>query len=68
MIEDHLQVFMLAGGAISWESKKQTTVSSTEAEYMASSSAAKEAVYLSNLMAEIGYFNKNKYIVLKTDN
>jgi len=40
-------VFMMSGGAVSWESKKQQTValSSTEAEYMALSEATKEAVY-----------------------
>lgn len=46
---------MLAGSAFSWESKKQDTValSSTEAEYMAISSAAKEAVYLRKLLSEL---------------
>lgn len=40
-------VFMLANGAISWQSKKQSTValSSVEAEYMASTVAAKEALW-----------------------
>ncbi|KAI8424616.1 hypothetical protein MSG28_003049 [Choristoneura fumiferana] len=47
--------FMLSGGAISWESKKQKTValSSTEAEYMGISEACKEAIYLRNLQFEI---------------
>jgi hypothetical protein len=41
-------VFMLGGAAISWGSKKQTSValSSTEAEYIATAHAAKEAVWL----------------------
>jgi hypothetical protein len=41
-------VFMLRGGAISWGSKKQTSValSSTEAEYVAAAYAAKEAIWL----------------------
>lgn len=49
--------FFLAGGAISWESKKQPSValSSTEAEYMALSQASKEAVYLRNLIMELGF-------------
>lgn len=40
-------VFMLAGGAISWSSKKQSSValSSTEAEYIAAAHAAKEVIH-----------------------
>jgi hypothetical protein len=40
-------VFLLAGGAVSWQSKKQTTValSSVEAEYMAMTQAGKEALW-----------------------
>ncbi len=42
-------VFMIAGGPVCWRSKKQSIVatSSCEAEYIASCSAAKEAVWLS---------------------
>jgi hypothetical protein len=48
-------VFMYAGAAVSWECRKQRTValSSTEAEYMAISDAAKEAVYLKGLVGEL---------------
>jgi hypothetical protein len=40
-------VFLSAGGAITWKSKKQTTItlSSTEAEYVALSEAAREACW-----------------------
>ena len=46
---------MLAGGAVSWSSKKQTSValSSTEAEYIASVHAAKEAIWLKRLLRDI---------------
>lgn len=47
--------FTMSGSAISWQSRKQKTVSlsSTEAEYTALSEAAREAVYLRNLFHEI---------------
>ena len=49
-------VFKFCQAAISWSSKKQTTValSSCEAEIMAASEAAKEAVYISRLGQELG--------------
>eukprot|EP00795_Rhopilema_esculentum_P007133 gene7133-biopygen8536 len=49
-------VFMMAGGAISWLSQKQSTValSTVEAEYIALSKAAQEVVWLKQLFREIG--------------
>jgi hypothetical protein len=49
-------LFQLHGGTITWHSSKQKSValSSAEAEYMAVSDAAKEAVWISGLLAEIG--------------
>eukprot|EP00171_Calliarthron_tuberculosum_P002309 IDg2309t1 len=43
--------FIMCGGAISWKSKKQGCVaqSSAEAEYMALSASAKEAIWLSKI-------------------
>ena len=48
-------VFLAAGGAISWRSKKQTCVatSTCEAEYIASCFAAKDAIWLSRLLADL---------------
>lgn len=63
--------FMLAGASIAWESHKQHTValSSTEAEYMALTSAAKEAVYLRNFLTELGFQSLvNQPIILHGDN
>ncbi|KAJ9545928.1 hypothetical protein OSB04_025635 [Centaurea solstitialis] len=48
-------VFTLNGGAISWKSSKQDTIadSTTEAEYIAASDAAKEAVWLRNYLSDL---------------
>jgi hypothetical protein len=49
-------VFTMAGAPISWCSKRQNTIalSSCEAEYMAMTQAAKEAIWLLRLVHEIG--------------
>ena len=49
-------VFVLNGGAVSWKSSKQDTVtsSSTEAEYIAASEAVKEAVWIRNFLIALG--------------
>jgi hypothetical protein len=49
-------VFLSAGAAISWSSKKQRSValSTTEAEYVAMSEACKEAIWLQRLMDDLG--------------
>lgn len=61
-------VFKLGGAAIAWESKKQRTValSSTEAEYMGLSEAAKEAIYLKSLLREL--LGKSFTVALYNDN
>ena len=48
-------LFQIAGGPISWRSKKQDTValSTAEAEYVALSSAAQETVWLRRLISEL---------------
>ena len=50
-------VFIAAGGAITWWSKRQTftALSTTEAEYVALSEAAREAYWLRNLHEELGF-------------
>ena len=47
----------MAGGAITWFSKKQsiTAMSTTEAEYIALSEAAREVYWLRNLFFELGF-------------
>jgi len=48
-------VFLIDGGAVSWSSKKQelVTLSTTEAEYVAVTHAAKEAIWLCQLIGEV---------------
>ena len=62
-------VFLAAGGAITWKSKKQTSIalSSTEAEYVALSEAAREACWLRNFYEELGYPQEFP-ITIKGDN
>lgn len=52
-------VFCLSNGPISWSSKKQPTIalSTTEAEYMAMSSAVQEALWLTGLLSELYIVN-----------
>ncbi|KAL0451228.1 UNVERIFIED_CONTAM: Retrovirus-related Pol polyprotein from transposon RE2 [Sesamum latifolium] len=49
-------VFKLNGGVVPWKSSKQDTTadSTTEAEYIAASGAAKEAVLMKNYIQELG--------------
>ena len=49
-------VFTLNGGAVSWKSSKpeMTVDSTTEAEYIATSDAAKEAVWIWKFVTELG--------------
>jgi hypothetical protein len=57
--------FMLAGGCISWCSKKQATValSSTEAEYIAATQAAKEAIWLRTFLKELHIVQKSATLI-----
>lgn len=63
-------LFILAGGAISWSSKRQssTALSSTEAEYMAAAHATKEAIWLRSFLIEIGRLSIPYAVPLLIDN
>ena len=58
-------LFTLSGSAISWRSTLQSTValSSTEAEYMAAAEAVKEAIWLRNLVQELGLQQEDNSVV-----
>jgi hypothetical protein len=60
-------VFKLAGAPISWRSKAQPTVavSSTEAEYMAACDSAREALWLRQVMADLGFPQSNASIIFE---
>jgi len=49
-------IFLVVGGPISWESKKQETValSTVEAEYMAFPQAITQALWISKYLRKIG--------------
>ncbi len=58
-------IFKICGGAVLWNSKKQPTIalSSTEAEYMSATQAAKEAVWLRQLLKDMRYKQKGPTIL-----
>src|SRR5277367_6413321 len=49
-------VFLMAGGPVTWSSKRQTTVaiSTVEAEYVAMSRCAQQMVWMHNWLSEVG--------------
>ena len=64
-------VFTLGGGSVVWRSIKQSSIadSTMEAEYIAASEAAKEAVWLKNFLSDLEVVpNMDKPITLYCDN
>lgn len=61
--------FCLASGVVTWASQRQrlVTLSTTEAEYVAAATAAKEAVWLRKLLKDLGRMGDDP-IVLFLDN
>ena len=57
-------LFTFAGGAISWQSKVQKCValSTTEAEYIAATEAAKEMLWMKRFVQELGLM-QDEYVV-----
>ena len=58
-------VFTCNGGVFSWKSSKQDTTadSTTEAEYITASDAAKEAVWVKKFVTELGVVHSIKSVV-----
>jgi len=56
---------MVGGGAISWTSKLQPTValSTAEAEYITACAATQEAVYLRQLVKDMGFKQKGATVI-----
>ena len=57
--------FLFCGGAISWNTKKQPTIalSTTEAEYMATTHVAKKAIQLQQLFRDTGFLQDSPMTV-----
>ena len=55
-------VFTLNGGALTWESSKQDTVtiSTCESKYIAASEASKEAAWIRNFTGDLGVVSNNE--------
>lgn len=62
-------VFLMAGGPVSWSSKRQPTVSlsTTEAEYMAMTRGSQQALWMYNFLSEIDVPQQFP-LVLRADN
>ena len=63
-------IIKLFGGLIAWKASKQDTVttSTTEAELLALSQVAKEAIFISRLLTELKVQLTNSMITIKCDN
>ena len=62
-------VFLVNKGAITWGSKKQSTITllTTEAKYVAISKASREALWLCHLYGELGFAQKQATVLFGDD-
>jgi hypothetical protein len=64
-------VFSTYGGIVAWKSKRQSTIalSTTQAELLASTEAAKQALWLRDLLADLRLgFDENRPVTIYNDN
>jgi len=63
-------IFYIANAPFMWKSKLQSIIaqSSTESEYIAINLAAKEAVFIINLMTELGFYKEGYKLPIYIDN
>lgn len=63
-------LFQIYGSTVCWSTRKQSTiaVSSTEAEYLALTSAIQETMWLKGLLVEMCVIRADEQIVLYEDN
>ena len=63
-------VFSTYGGIVAWKSKRQPTVAllTTQAELLASTEAGKEAIWLRQLLDDLGLDSTKEATVIKNDN
>lgn len=63
-------LFLLSGGAVSWLSKKQpiVTLSSTEAEFVAATTCACQAVWMRGILKEISHVQEGPTTLLCDNN
>jgi hypothetical protein len=63
-------IFKIFGGAVAWKSRRQPTVanSTTEAEYMASSDATRQAIWIRLFLNGLGLDDGTKPFLILNDN
>lgn len=63
-------VFRTFGGPVAWRSRRQNTtaLSTAEAEYMASADAARQAIWLQRLLADLGHPAKQAFPIMNDNN
>jgi hypothetical protein len=62
-------IFLIAGGAVAWSTKKQsrTALSTAEAEYVAAVHTAKQLLWHRNLIEELGLPQKEPIVLLSNN-